>query len=145
MIFRENAVLRWSPRLEENVSVREDEDKIIFSNSGGKAEAKMLFSADDVESWLDGYGVDLGHEEVLVLDDIVVEPKSRGTGLGAELMQAVITYAKSAGAEAVYLNASPTSTTDKGEKVEGLIAFYEKFGFQMKKKYSDNAFMCLTL
>ena len=64
----------------------------------------------------------------LVIDMVYVAPEDRGQGIGAELVELAIDYARDNEYETVGLYAEPQS--DDGLATDALIAFYESCGFE---------------
>jgi len=64
----------------------------------------------------------------LVIDDVYVCPEDRGRGLGKELINFVLDYAREKEYESVGLYAEPQS--DDGLDGDALIEFYRSLGFE---------------
>lgn len=75
------------------------------------------------------------------LASVEVDKAQRRQGLGAEAVRAIEIEARKQGADVMYVNASPTGTTQKSEALSGLIKFYEKQGFKVLRQSEANAEM----
>ena len=62
------------------------------------------------------------------IDTVLVPAKFRGQGIGTQLIRKILLMADTEGKE-VYLSARPIGTNDE-EKLNRLVHYYERFGFQ---------------
>lgn len=73
--------------------------------------------------------IDEGVHDDLTLEMVWVAPKDRGHGIGTQLVNMAIEYAKEVGKD-LGLYAEPQEAGDNGLSTDALIAFYGGLGFE---------------
>ncbi|MDD4820180.1 MAG: GNAT family N-acetyltransferase [Flavobacteriales bacterium] len=67
------------------------------------------------------------------IEDLIVSPQCRGWGVGADLMDAVVDFAKEKGSDRIELDVESSN--------EKAIAFYKKKGFEVDQWYSAKLYL----
>ena len=116
-----------------------DDDQISMRSKGVEIIGRDI--GPEYQSFLET-SKELPFKKVLVLEDINVKPQFQGKGIGTKAVQVFEEKAKELGFDAIVLNASPTGTNKKAEKLDDLIRFYKKLGFKtFGKKETENQLM----
>jgi ribosomal protein S18 acetylase RimI-like enzyme len=130
----------------------EEDGSLSINEDGVKASGSFMAEDGGIEDFINPDGiytdvVDLSKEGLdqferpFQVDDIAVNPSMRRSGEGTRALRDLESAALSEGADAVFLNASPTGTSNKEAELEGLIKFYEKNGYKVIRKSEGNAEM----
>jgi diguanylate cyclase (GGDEF)-like protein len=146
----QDEVKKFDQSAKSKYKIIEEEDSLSIK-VGKETSAEGRFLGSDYDWWIDGGSnnskpSNLPYNNPFVLEDIRVNPKKQGSGIGSGMLSAIIDAAHSNGADAVFTNASPlpVGNSEKGS-LEDLIRFYESQGFKVHEKSPNNAVMILDL
>lgn len=121
-LFRENGTKYTVPELCE---IMADKDRPIFVALIGEKIVGYIFG---IITETKGSTM-LFDMKTLHLDDVCIDKSYRGTGIGGELMEYVMAWAKAVGCDRMDL--------DVWEFNDGARRFYEKYGFSTQKRRMD--------
>jgi ribosomal protein S18 acetylase RimI-like enzyme len=150
--------LKAGSRAEEGTVEFEQQDVIYDEDSGDyrvetdevKASGNFMSEDGGLEDFINPEGVfddevDISQfddiERPFVIENIEVNPELRGGGLGRDAMLSMEESAAEAGADAIFLNASPMGISDKAAALPDLISFYESLGYEVIRQSEGNAEM----
>lgn len=109
--------------------------RILFNISTSDFEFKRAFTIDDYKNIFGKY------DTIVNIDGLIVKKEYRNLGIAKQLMRKSIELMKMKGFNIFYLNACPIG--DKELKLDSLINFYTKFGFNIIKEQRYNVIMLL--